>query len=101
MEIFSGYNTYLLDLKWVHPDHGTNYDTCSVVWDDSYDDLNADDFTKLMLEEIWNKYNYGGYYHELYVSNKVIIDNDVYILSYRYNGVDVDKLKTQVKHICD
>lgn len=99
MKILNAYRTMEFDVELSQPDTGTIYDCISITWDETTDDLKPTEFNELVCSMIWDELNYGRFYHEMILRHFYIIDDSVYITSMRYNGYEVEKLPTVIKHI--
>ncbi len=101
MKISSGYTTYILDVTLIHPDMGNVYDQIAFNFDDGMDYENNEEFTEIMCAYIWDKLNYGRYYHEMEIRHTIIVDDSIYIWGRRYNGYEVKNIPTVIKHVID
>jgi hypothetical protein len=98
--ILSGYNTYMYDVCFNHPDDSSFYTYVAFV-DDNPPDYEEDpqEYAERVCREIWNKYNSSNYYHDMEISHTTIIDNTIYTTHTRYNGFEAEILPTEVKII--
>jgi hypothetical protein len=78
-EIINAEKTIRYELKFTHPDYGSNYVTAIVVFDDDDDD--ETDFYLDNLRtylKLWERYNWSGFYHTMTVERTdVWIDDTV------------------------
>lgn len=78
-EIIDAGTTIRYELKFTHPDYGSNYVTAIVVFDDDDDD--ETDFYINNLKtylKLWERYNRSGFYHTMTVERTVVwIDDTV------------------------
>ena len=86
------------DVEFTHPDYSGLYTQCAIsVYNPNQENSTIDNYEKAdIIKAIWNKYNDSYFYHEMIVSTKIILDDEMYIFSYKYNGYDdIEQLPTK------